>query len=305
VETSAKDKGHPRLHEVTPMPPKRTLVLGANGQLGRALRAVLPDAEFTARADLDIADPAAWSSRRWRDYAVIINAAAYTAVDEAETPDGRRAAWATNVSAVARMAEVATANGITLVHVSSDYVFDGSAEVHREDEPLSPMGVYGQTKAAGDAIVGAVPNHYILRTSWVIGDGRNFVRTMASLAARGVDPTVVDDQVGRLTFADDIARAIHHLLAHDAPPGTYNLSSEGPPTTWADVARSVFAMLGHDARRVAGTSTAAYFAGKDGVAPRPLRSTLDLSRIRSTGFVPAEQDAALAAYLQDAPAARE
>ncbi|WP_375389007.1 sugar nucleotide-binding protein [uncultured Amnibacterium sp.] len=297
AEISAKDLAHPRLADVVPMRGRRTLVLGGDGQLGRALRAVLPDAEFTTRADLDLARPGSWPPRRWRDYAAIVNAAAYTAVDAAETPEGRRDAWAVNVTGVAELARVATANRITLVHVSSDYVFDGTVDEHREDEPASPLGVYGQTKAAGDAIVGTVPDHYVVRTSWVIGDGGNFVRTMASLAERGVDPAVVDDQVGRLTFATEIARAIAHLLAVRPAPGTYNVSNDGDPVSWADVARQVFAATGHDPARVTGTTTAAYFAGRAGIAPRPLRSTLDLARIRATGFEPQQQDAALVRYL--------
>ncbi|PWQ88994.1 dTDP-4-dehydrorhamnose reductase, partial [Enterococcus faecium] len=95
------------------------------------------------------------------------------------------------------LARIAAAHGITLVHVSSDYVFDGTAaRPYREDDPMVPLGVYGQTKAAGDQIVSTVPRHYIERTSWVVGDGRNFVQTMLSLAERGVDPSVVDDQAG-------------------------------------------------------------------------------------------------------------
>jgi dTDP-4-dehydrorhamnose 3,5-epimerase len=104
-----------------------------------------------------------------------------------------------------------------LVHISSDYVFDGSEVVHIETEPFSPLGVYGQTKAAADAVVESLPAHYILRTSWVIGDGHNFVRTMASLADRGINPEVVDDQFGRLTFTAEISRAIVHLLQVEAP----------------------------------------------------------------------------------------
>ena len=107
---------------------------------------------------------------------------------------------------------MAADHGITLVHISSDYVFDGTAErPYREDDPVAPLGVYGQTKAAGDQIVATVPRHYVVRTSWVIGDGRNFVRTMRSLAERGVNPSVVDDQYGRLTFTSELARAIRHL----------------------------------------------------------------------------------------------
>ena len=216
VEISAKDLAHPRLADVTPMAPRKTLVLGANGQLGRALRAEFADAthvEFAARNELDLASVDLATARRWRDYGTIINAAAYTAVDVAETPSGRADAWAANVAGVTALARIATANGITLVHVSSDYVFDGTADrPYSEADPLAPLGVYGQTKAAGDAVVATVPRHYIVRTSWVIGDGKNFVATMASLAERGIDPKVVDDQVGRLTFTSEIARGIRHLL---------------------------------------------------------------------------------------------
>lgn len=289
VEISAKDLAHPRLHDVRPIPPRKILVVGAGGQLGLALReelSGLPHVEFATRAELDLTDPAVDACRRWRDYGVIVNAAAHTAVDAAETPDGRRDAWAANVAGVAALARIATENGLTLVHVSSDYVFDGSlARPYREDDPVCPLGVYGQTKAAGDALVSTVPRHYIVRTSWVIGEGKNFVRTMASLAERGVDPRVVDDQVGRLTFTDDIARGIRHLMETAAPYGVYNLTGGGDPTSWADVARRVFTLTGHDGARVTGVSTEDYFAAATTpVAPRPRNSVLDLSKLEATGF---------------------
>jgi dTDP-4-dehydrorhamnose reductase len=296
VEISPKDKAHPRLGEVTPMAPRRTLVLGANGQLGRALREALPDAEFADRSSFDLTDPASFGSRHWRDYGAIVNAAAYTAVDAAETEEGRRAAWAVNVTAVAQLARIAAANGITLVHVSSDYVFDGTRDAHPEDEPFSPLGVYGQTKAAGDALVATVPRHHIVRTSWVIGDGSNFVRTMASLAERGIDPSVVDDQIGRLSFAEDIAAGIAHLLATDAPSGVWNLTNTGEPLSWADIARVVFRLTGHDESRVTGVSTAEYFAGKQ-AAPRPRSSVLDLGKLADAGFTARDQIEALEEYL--------
>jgi dTDP-4-dehydrorhamnose 3,5-epimerase len=293
---SDKDRAHPRLADVTPMSPRKTLVLGANGQLGRALREVWPDAEFAGRDELDITAPDFAHARAWRDYGVIVNAAAYTKVDEAETDAGRRAAWAANVTALTTLARVATAAGITLVHVSSDYVFDGTADGHPEDEALSPLGVYGQTKAAGDAIVATVPRHYIVRSSWVIGDGGNFVRTMASLAERGVAPTVVDDQVGRLSFASDIARGIRHLVETRAPFGTYNLTGSGEPASWARIAARVFELTGHSADAVTGVSTSEYFAGKR-AAPRPLNSVLPLDKIEAAGFAPRDHFEALEEYL--------
>jgi dTDP-4-dehydrorhamnose 3,5-epimerase len=300
AELSDKDKAHPRLADVVPMPPRRTLVLGAGGQLGRALREAYAGdtgVEFAERGDFDVADPASFEKRNWRRYSTIINAAAYTAVDEAETEEGRRAAWALNVTAVAALSKIAATYGLVLVHVSSDYVFDGSLKSHNEDEQPAPLGVYGQTKAAGDAAVSVVPRHYIVRTSWVIGDGGNFVRTMASLAARGIAPAVVDDQVGRLTFAGDLAAGIRHLLQARAPFGTYNLTNDGEPQSWADVAAEVFELVGASRGDVTGVSTEEYFRGKP-AAPRPLNSVLELDKIKATGFTPADASQRLKEYLR-------
>ncbi|WP_188895728.1 sugar nucleotide-binding protein [Microlunatus endophyticus] len=295
-ELSAADKAHPRMAQVTPMPPRRTVIIGGNGQVGRALTAALPDAEVTDRAVLDLSDPQSLEKFDWRSYDTVINAAAYTAVDASETPEGRRAAWATNVAGVAALAEIARRHRLTLVHISSDYVFDGSTGPHGEDEPLTPLGVYGQTKAAGDVIVAGVPQHYILRTSWVVGDGGNFVGTMIKLADSGVRPSVVDDQIGRLTFADDIARAAGHLLAGRPAYGVYNLTSAGESQSWASIAKSIFTARGRSAEDVTPVSTEVYGAGKD-LAPRPRNSLLDLSKIVATGFEPRDGGEALADYL--------
>ncbi|KNC18503.1 dTDP-4-dehydrorhamnose reductase [Arthrobacter sp. RIT-PI-e] len=299
AELSDKDRNHPRLADVTPLGPRKTLVVGADGQLGTALRAALADdpaVEFASRADLDLLDAGLGTARPWSAYGTIVNAAAYTAVDTAETAEGRAAAWAVNVTAVAALAKVAAEHRLTLVHVSSDYVFDGTHALHTEDEPLSPLGVYGQTKAAGDAVVATVPRHYIVRTSWVIGDGANFVRTMAHLAGRGISPSVVEDQVGRLSFTEDIAAAILHLLRTEAPHGTYNVTNDGAEQSWAEIAAEVYGLCGRDGGDVTGVTTEEYFAGKD-AAPRPLRSTLDLTKIRATGFTPPAARDRLADYV--------
>jgi dTDP-4-dehydrorhamnose 3,5-epimerase len=296
AELSDKDKAHPRLDDVIPMKPKRTLILGANGQLGRALTTLLPDAIAATRDVLDIADAASLHAFPWSTIDTVINAAAYTKVDEAESDSGRLDSWAINVTATSALTAIVRDHGLTLVHVSSDYVFDGVAEVHDEDEPFSPLGVYGQTKAAADAIVSTLPNHYLVRTSWVIGDGNNFVRTMAALAARGVEPNVVNDQFGRLSFADDIAAAIVHLLFADATFGTYNVSNAGATQTWADIAGDVFALVGSERDGVTGISTEEYFAGKT-VAPRPKHSTFSLEKIIATGFHPRDAKEALSAYV--------
>ncbi|MEV4774281.1 bifunctional dTDP-4-dehydrorhamnose 3,5-epimerase family protein/NAD(P)-dependent oxidoreductase [Microbacterium sp. LWH12-1.2] len=302
VEISAKDVAHPRLADITPVPPQKTLIIGANGQLGLALRELFGDAaryEYAARDSLDLADSAFASARRWRDYDTIINAAAYTAVDDAETPDGRATAWAANVIGVAALARIATEHCITLVHVSSDYVFDGTKTgAYTENDTPRPLGVYGQTKAAGDAIISTVPRHYIVRTSWVIGEGKNFVRTIAALADKGVSPHVVDDQVGRLSFTEEIAAGIRHLLDREAPFGTYNLTGSGDAISWAEIAKRIFALTGHDPARVSGVSTSEYFASASGpIAPRPKNSELDISKIRASGFQPTDMIDALIAYL--------
>jgi dTDP-4-dehydrorhamnose reductase len=281
------------------MPAKKILVVGADGQLGRALRELYAGdttVEFAGRAGFDLVNEASFTDRNWKNYSTIINAAAYTAVDSAETAEGRAAAWAINVTAVSRLARAAVDHDLTLVHVSSDYVFDGSRQSHTEDEPFSPLGVYGQTKAAGDAVVSVVPRHYIVRTSWVIGEGNNFVRTMASLAARGIEPSVVNDQIGRLSFTDDIAAGIRHLLDSGADYGTYNLSNDGEPQSWADIAADVYEVSGRPRSAVTVVSTEEYFKGK-AAAPRPLSSALELGKIKTSGFTPRDAGEALRAYL--------
>jgi dTDP-4-dehydrorhamnose 3,5-epimerase len=273
VEISDKDRDHPRLADVVPVPPRRTVILGADGQLGRALREALPDALALTRAELDLADPTTYDRVRWGDVDTIINAAAFTAVDAAETPDGRRQAWAVNVTGVAALARLAIQHRLTLVTVSSDYVFDGTQAEHEVDEPVSPLGVYGQTKAAGEAVTSTVPQHYIVRTSWVVGDGGNFVATMQRLARDGVRPQVVDDQLGRLTTARELADGILGLLTSGAPYGIHHITGGGEPRSWADIAREVFVAEGRSADDVIGVTTEAYGAGKQ-LAPRPRHSSL-------------------------------
>ena len=301
AEISAKDQGHPQLHDVVPVAPKKILVVGANGMLGRALRhefADSPHVEFADRHTIDIAGDLD-SLRPWRQYQAIVNAAAYTDVDTAETPQGRVEAWQANALGVRNLARVAGEHGLTLVHPSTDYVFDGTAAgAYSEEAPVSPVSVYGQSKAAGDIAAAMAPRHYILRTSWVIGDGHNFVRTMLSLAERGIDPRVVDDQRGRLTFTDDLARAVRHLLATRPDYGIYNVTSGGEAMTWKQIASQVFAEAGHDPARVAGVTTEQYFSDATRpVAPRPSNSVLDLAKIEASGFVPGLQGLRVQEYV--------
>lgn len=316
---SEADLNHPMLADVVPMAPKRTLVTGCNGQLGRAVRALAEERGLTTWFDFcdidtfDMSDPAAYSGYDWPLYGTVINCGAYTAVDKAETPEGRTAAWRANATGPALLARTCAEHGVTLVHVSSDYVFDGTAEVHDEGEPFSPLSVYGQSKAAGDLAVAGCPRHYIVRSSWVIGEGRNFVRTMKGLSDRVADPqdslervTVVDDQYGRLTFTSDMAEGILWLLGYregdvepssPAPHGAYNLTGSGPVESWAQIAARVFDLANGNGERVVPVSTAEYYAGAEGpIAPRPEHSDLDLSKLCLTGFEPIDWTRCLQRY---------
>ena len=319
-ELSGADRNHPMLKDAIPMAPRRTLVTGANGQLGRAVRKLVEERgvadsfDFGDRDEFDFSDPADYSKVDWTLYGTVINCGAYTAVDAAETEEGRRAAWAANAQGPALLARACAEHGITLVHVSSDYVFDGTREEHDEDEPFSPLGVYGQTKAAGDIAVANCPKHYIVRSSWVIGDGKNFVRTMAALSDRCADPddalnqvTVVNDQFGRLTFTRDMAEGVFWLLGYrdgdkepssPCEPGTYNLTGSGRVASWADIAAKVFELRNGNASAVESVSTEAYYASAKGsVSSRPVHSMLELSKLAVTGFELRNWEEELGEYL--------
>lgn len=306
---SEADKHHPMLADVVPMAPKRTLVTGCNGQLGRAVRALAEERGVTKGFDFfdidtfDMSDPAAYGKLDWSLYGTVVNCGAYTAVDRAETPEGRRIAWAANATGPSLLARACAEHGITLVHISSDYVFDGTRELHDEGEAMSPLSVYGQSKAAGDIAVAGCPRHYIMRSSWVIGDGKNFVKTMCALsdkvAAGDLElVTVVDDQLGRLTFTRDMAAAIFHVLDARAPYGTYDCTGSGAVRSWADIARACFEAKNGNGDKVVPVSTADYYASAEGpIAPRPHFSALDLSKLEGVGFHMPDWEEELAEYL--------
>ena len=310
---SEADKAHPMLADALPMAPRRVLVTGCRGQLGHAVRALAERRGLTSCFDFcdidefDMSDPAAYDKYDWSLYGAVINCGAYTAVDKAEVPEGRVVAWKANATGPALLARTCAEHGITLVHVSSDYVFDGSRELHHEDEPLSPLSVYGQSKAAGDLAVAGCPRHYIMRSSWVIGEGHNFVKTMRALSDRVADPddglsqvTVVDDQLGRLTFTRDMAEAIFHVLESRAPYGTYDCTGSGVVRSWADIAKSVFDAANGNGDKVIPVSTADYFASAQGpIAPRPVHSALDLSKLEATGFRMPDWEQELGEYLSE------
>lgn len=259
------------------------LIIGSKGQLGTALKEKYPGARAVDSDELDITDKKAVEDFSWAGIKYILNAAAYTNVDGAETPEGKKLAWAVNADGVKNLSEIAKQKDITLVHISTEYVFDGTKDNHVEDEQPSPLSEYGKSKSAGDKYAQSVPKHYLIRTSWVIGEGKNFVRTMLGLGEKGISPSVVSDQIGRLTFTPVLVDAIVHLMSTQAPYGTYNVSNGGDPASWADITREIFKLAGYDLK-VTDTSTAEYFADKPEAAQRPLKSTLDLSKIKATGL---------------------
>ena len=272
-------------------------IVCANGQLGTALKQKYPNASSADIEQLDITDKESVESFDWSHTKIILNAAAYTNVDGAETDEGRVAARKVNAEAVGYLAAVAMSHDMTLVHVSTDYVFDGTKTPHHEDEPFSPLNQYGQTKAAGDKVASSVPKHYILRTSWVIGEGKNFVRTMLELGQKGINPSVVADQIGRLTFTTELVRAIDHLLTNNCSYGTYNVSNSGEPASWAYITREIFKLAGYT-NTVTDITTAEYYKDKPGIADRPLHSELDLAKIQSVGFTPKDWHDDLKNYIE-------
>lgn len=228
------------------------LVTGGSGQVGTAIARENRgrfDIIAPARAGLDLGNAGAIEAMvAARDWAAVINCAAYTAVDRAESE--RDAAFAINAEAPGLLARAAAARGIPLLHVSTDYVFDGSkAGPYREDDPVRPLGVYGASKEAGERAVRAGnPRHIILRTAWVVSPwGANFVKTMLRLGAERSELRVVADQIGCPTGATDIARALltmaERLIADpDAPVGTYHFVNAGE-ASWHELAQAIFAQV--------------------------------------------------------------
>lgn len=267
---------------------RKILVFGANGQLGREIMSRAGEAAtgFT-RASVDIADAAAVRHAiTTHPPAAIVNAAAYTAVDRAETD--RDAALRANRDGVAVLAEAASAANVPLVQISTDYVFDGAKRIpYREDDPVGPLNVYGQSKEAGERLVrGTCPQHVILRTSWMFSPyGANFVRTMLRLGAERPELKVVDDQTGCPTAAADLAGAILAVLAQAVEPGftawgTYHYRG-GDILTWHGFAKLIFEQAtryGHPAPRLTPIDTDR-FPSK---AKRPAYSVLSTEKLTQT-----------------------
>jgi len=294
---SEKDKNNPILKNATSIKQKKVFVTGGKGQLGIALKKYFKNAEFVDIDTFDITNPKSYKEINWNNYGLIINAAAYTNVDGSETTEGRKIAWEVNASAVMLLSKTARENNIKLVHISSDYVFDGITKDHDEEEKFSPLSVYGESKAAGDIAAQLAPKHYIVRTSWVVGDGKNFIKTMRELALKKVKPSVVGDQFGRLTFASDLAHAIHYLINNECEYGIYNFTNDGPVTSWSDIAKLVYKETGESAGDIKSVTTEVYYSGKSGIAPRPLNGQLKLDKIKKTGLAPRDWQIAFDEYF--------
>jgi len=289
--------------------PRQILVTGANGQLGTELARIdWPEGwEVVAvgRDALDLTDPAALAAKVGeRPWAAVINAAAYTAVDRAESD--QVAAWAVNALAPAALASACAGAGVPIVQVSTDYVFAGDREGAWEvDDPVAPLGVYGASKLGGElAVRVSGARHAIVRTAWVVSaHGNNFVKTMLRVAASNAMLRVVDDQTGSPTSAADLARALAIVamrLASDpeALSGTFHFSNAGA-VTWAGFARTIFAQSlqrGGPSAEVTPIATADYLTP----ARRPANSLLSTAALTAAyGITPRPWDAALGDILDE------
>lgn len=262
----------------------RALITGASGMLGRDLQEALAGREVTAlgRADLDVTDAAA-TRDAVAGHDIVINAAAYTKVDDAETHEDE--AYAVNATGAANLAAAAAAAGARLVQVSTDYVFDGSAtSPYREDGPYAPISAYGRTKAEGERLaLEANPGAtFVVRTAWLYGaHGPNFAKTMLKLAETKDTWSVVDDQVGQPTWTGDLARQIVALLDADAPAGVYH-GTNGGQVSWFGFARAVLEEAGLDPERITPTDSSAFVRP----APRPAYSVLGHDAWARAGLAP-------------------
>lgn len=238
----------------------RVLITGANGMLGRDLQAALAGHEVTAlaRADLDVTDAAAVAAAV-HGHDAVVNCAAYTKVDDAETHEDL--AYAVNATGPANLAATCAETGARLVTVSTDYVFDGNAtEPYAEDLPRDPINAYGRTKAAGEelALAAHPAGTYVVRTAWLYGEhGPNFAQTMLNLAKTKDAWSVVDDQLGQPTWTADLAAQIVTLLETGAPAGIYHGTNSGQ-ATWFEFARAVLDEVGLDSERITPTDSASF-----------------------------------------------
>lgn len=263
----------------------RWLVVGANGMLGQDLVSVLGerghDVTGVDRSQLDVTEPDE-ARAAVVGFDVVVNCAAWTAVDDAETQEG--AAFAVNATGAQNLAVGARAAGARLVQISTDYVFAGDAtEPYAEDAPLAPRSAYGRTKGAGEWAVRASTDDYlVVRTAWLYGaQGGCFPKTMVGLLEGRDSLTVVDDQVGQPTWTVDLADLVVRLVEAGAPSGTYHGTSSGQ-ASWFEFARAAVAAAGHAPEVIQPTTSAAFVRP----APRPAYSVLGHAALLAAGVEP-------------------
>ncbi len=278
------------------------LITGAGGMLAADLLPLLAGEQATAlrRADLDVTDAGAVAEAVY-GHDVVVNCAAYTAVDDAETDEAT--AFAVNAVGPANLARACGQAQARLVQVSTDYVFAGEATTpYAEAAPLAPRSAYGRTKAAGEwAVRAELPDaSLIVRTAWLYGaGGPNFVKTMLKLEQAKPSLAVVDDQRGQPTWTADVAAQIVALVESGAPAGTYHATSGGE-TTWHAFTQEIYRLLGADPARVETATSAAY----PRPAPRPAYSVLGHDAWKHAGLTPIRPwHEALAAALPEVRAA--
>ena len=263
---------------------KNILITGANGQLGNEMRVVSAEQEqlvyhFTDVAELDICDIEA-IERYVVEHAIdcIVNCAAYTNVNKAE--EDTELCDKLNHQAPANLARVAAKHQVGLIHVSTDYVFNGEHHLpYKEDEPTCPNSVYGATKLAGEQAIQTLhPAAVIIRTAWLYSTfGNNFVKTMLRLGSERDELGVVFDQIGTPTYARDLARAIQHIVVKGIVPGIYHYSNEGV-CSWYDFTKMIFALGGITTCQLKPLHTDEYPTP----AARPHYSVLDKTKIKQT-----------------------
>ena len=279
------------------------LITGGHGQLGNGLRKILPASEsfFTDVGELDVTDKDAVLEMVQKEKPeFILHCDALTNVDGCE--DRPELADKINNQSVEYFAKSANKVGATLIYISTDYVFDGNnTEPIKIDEKPNPQSVYGKTKLAGEEEAKKANKHYIIRTAWVYGDGHNFIKTMLKLSETRSEIKVVDDQIGRPTSADDLAKAMFQITEKNLPYGTYHFTNDGEPISWAQFAAKVFELSGKSTK-VIPISTDEYLAMNSGkrIASRPAYSVLNLYETKEVGFYIRDWKEALRDYLSKA-----
>lgn len=284
----------------------RVLVTGGNGQLGKACEQMLSHHTLmlTDTDNMDITDPEQIEAV-FAEFApeVLVHGAAYTAVDAAE--ENQELAELVNATGTKNLAEACKKHKVRMIYISTDYVFDGTKDSpYRVDDPTCPVSVYGRTKLEGEQAVASLPDGVTIRTSWVYGDGHNFVLTMLKLGKERRVIRVVDDQIGRPTWSKDLAHAIADVIAKPGLSGIVPVTGAGDPVSWLQFAEKIFE-LSKMAVTVFPTSTEEFVAEQEKkgrtVAPRPANSVLDLTTTETAKIYLADWEDSLAKFLATVP----